>query len=119
MTEQRRQYPRYAIELDAVIVTPDEKVPGRTHDLSRGGFCMLAPKPVPVGDVTVRLSLVFSENEFSEQLELPATVVWCTPVRGTHQVGVKFGPLAPQIRSYLDVFMKLLDDSAEEEDGDT
>jgi len=119
MTEpQRRQFPRYAIELDAVILTSDEEVPGRTHDLSRGGFCMLAAKAIAVGEVVrVRLSLVFSENQFSEHLELPATIVWCTPVRGTHQVGVKFGPIDPANRGYLDVFIKLLDSSAEESES--
>ncbi len=119
MTEQqRRQHPRYAIELDAVIVTSNEEIPGRTHDLSRGGFCMLARKAVDVGEVVrVRLSLVFSENEFSEHLEVPATIIWCTPVRGAHQVGVKFGPLDGTTRGYLEVFIKLLDDSLAEEDG--
>ncbi|HZS37305.1 MAG TPA: PilZ domain-containing protein [Polyangia bacterium] len=120
MTQQRRQFPRYAIELDAVIVTSEEEVPGRTHDLSRGGFCMMAPKAIAVGEVVrVRLSLVFSENQFSEHLELPATVVWCTPMRATQQLGIKFGPIDPTNRGYLDVFIKLLDDSAGEEDGET
>ncbi len=119
MTEQRRQHPRYAIELDAAILTGDgQTLAGRTHDLSKGGFCMLAPAAVPVGEVCrVRLALVFSENQFSEHLELPATVMWCTPIKGEHQVGLKFGPLSTQHRGYLDLFIKFLDDAGEEEDS--
>ena len=60
---------------------------------------------------------MFSENQFSEHLELAATIVWCTPVRNTYQIGVKFGPIDPANRGYLDVFIKLLDSSAE--DGDS
>ena len=58
----------------------------------------------------VRLALVFSQTEFSEQLTIDATVVWCTPRQGRFQVGVKFAPLTPQHRAYLDLFIKFLDE---------
>ena len=42
---QERAHPRYAIELDAELVLshPDRSLRGRTHDISRGGFCMQIP----------------------------------------------------------------------------
>ena len=116
MSEQR-QHPRYAIELDTIIVTDQGELPGRSRDLSRGGFCMLAPSPMPVGTACkVRIALVFSDNEFSEHLTLPATVVWCTRTQGSHQLGIKFAPLDPQNRGYLDMFMKFLEGGREEAD---
>ena len=119
MTVENRQHPRYAIELDAEITVAGAKVKGRTHDISRGGFCMLAKETVPLGaSGVVRLALVFSETEFSEHLELPATAVWCTPLKGAYQIGVKFGALDTQNRGYLDLFMKFLDGGEEPEDED-
>jgi hypothetical protein len=113
----QRQHPRFAIELDAEVSVDRVSVAGRTHDISRGGFCMLAPSPVPVPSVcAVKLALVFSENEFSEHLTLSATTVWCTPLKNAYQIGVKFGVLDPHHRAYLDLFIKFLDDGEEVED---
>ena len=73
MTNEQRQHPRYAIELDAEVIVGGASVAGRTHDISRGGFCMMARGSVPVGaSCDVKLALVFSETEFSEHLTLPA-----------------------------------------------
>jgi PilZ domain len=117
MTDQR-QHPRYAIELDAEVIVGDVAVAGRTHDISRGGFCMLAENPVPVHAVgEVRLALVFSETEFSEHLTLPVTTVWCTPLKNAYQIGVKFTRLDPQIRGYLELFIKFLEGGDEGEDS--
>lgn len=114
--KDQRQHPRYAIELDAEIAVGEVVVDGRTHDISRGGFCMLARHPVPVhAACNVKLALVFSENEFSEHLTLPAVTVWCTPVKNAYQVGIKFGQLDAQARAYLDLFIKFLDGG---DDGD-
>jgi hypothetical protein len=118
MTENR-QHPRYAIELDASIETDQGTVLGRTRDLSKGGFCILAPEPLTIGSrCRVRLALVFSENQFSEQLELEATVMWCTPIQGQHQIGVKLAPLDAQSRGYLDLFVKFLEGGDEEDEGE-
>jgi c-di-GMP-binding flagellar brake protein YcgR len=119
MTVENRQHPRYAIELDAEITVAGTSVTGRTHDISRGGFCMLAQGSVPVGaGGEVSLALVFSETEFSEHLVLPVTTVWCTPLKGAYQIGVKFGVLDAQHRAYLDLFMKFLDGGEEPDDED-
>jgi Tfp pilus assembly protein PilZ len=117
--KENRQHPRYAIELDAEVVVAGTSVAGRTHDISRGGFCMLARQSVPVGaNGEVKLALVFSETEFSEHLTLPAMTVWCTPIKGSYQIGVKFGQLDQQSRGYLDLFMKFLEGGDDDEDAD-
>jgi hypothetical protein len=125
MSEENRQHPRFAIELDAEIIADDgDSIVGRTRDLSKGGFCMLSRGSMPVGTACkVKLALVFQEGQFSEHLTLPSTVVWCTPVQGVQQIGVKFAPLDPQNRGYLDMFIKFLEtgqeDDAEEEEEET
>jgi PilZ domain len=117
---QERAHPRYAIELDAELVV-DEKhaLRGRTHDISRGGFCMQVPGPVTLivagAPCTVKLALVFSETEFSEQLTLPGLVAWCTPLHGGAQVGVRFEKLDPASNNYLGIFIKFLEDGTETE----
>lgn len=114
----KRQHPRYAIDLDAEFTVGDVVVVGRTHDISRGGFSMLAAKPVQMhAPGQVKLALVFSDNEFSEQLTLPATAMWCTPIKNAFQIGVKFVMLDPQSRGYLDLFIKFLDGGDEGEDS--
>lgn len=118
MTDQR-QHPRFAIELDTEIVVGDTTVAGRTRDISRGGFCMLANQQLPVHtECEVKLALVFSENQFSEHLSLPATIQWCTPIKGAYQIGIKFGAVEPQYRGYLDLFIKFLDGGDDDEGED-
>ena len=121
MSEQRA-HPRYAIELDVELDLTSEgnrKIRGRTHDISRGGFCMLAAHGVPdvaSGSPTaVRMALVFSETEFSEQLTLYGTVMWCTRLKEGTQLGVKFDPLSGQSQGYLDLFIKFLEEGLEDE----
>jgi hypothetical protein len=118
--KDQRQHPRYAIELDAEVIVGGVSVAGRTHDISGGGFSMLARSPVPVHAMgQVRLALVFSETEFSEHLTLPAMTVWCTPMKGAYQIGVKFAQLDAQNRGYLDLFIKFLDGGEDGEDDET
>lgn len=114
-----RLHPRFAIELEVSLHAGDLSVDGRTRDLSRGGLCLRATGSLPIGtECLVRLALVFSENQFSEHLELPATVMWSTRLGAVHQIGVKFGALADDTRGYLDLFMKFLEGDDEEEDED-
>ena len=115
----QRQHPRYAIELDCEITVAGTSVTGRTSDISRGGFCMLAQQQLPVGAVgEVRLALVFSENQFSEQLLLPALIVWCTPMRGAYQIGFKFGQLSEEIKNYLSLFIQFLEGGEHDDEGE-
>jgi hypothetical protein len=115
----KRQHPRYAIELDAEIAVGETLVTGRTRDISRGGFCMFASQPLPVHTACdVKLALVFSENQFSEHLALAATIQWCTPIKNAYQIGIKFGEVEPQYRGYLDLFIKFLDGGDDDDDDD-
>jgi hypothetical protein len=119
MAEQRA-HPRYAIELDAVL-EPDgggAHIHGRTQDISRGGFCMLAAAATQVVAAAipcnVRLALVFSETEFSETLTLRGSIAWCTKLKNGVQLGVKFDALDAQSRGYLDLFIKFLEDGRDD-----
>jgi hypothetical protein len=118
MSEQRA-HPRYAIELDAVLeMEGGRSVHGRTQDISRGGFCLLAAVDTAAVEIStpcsIRLALVFSETEFSEQLTLPGAIAWCTKLKHGTQVGVKFASLDAQSRGYLDLFIKFLEDGREQ-----
>lgn len=114
----QRQHPRYAIELDAEVSVGESTVTGRTHDISRGGFCMEADAPLPAhAECSVKLALVFSETEFSEHLMLQASTVWCTPLKVGYQIGVKFDRLDSQNKAYLDLFIKFLD-GGDDNDGE-
>jgi hypothetical protein len=118
MTESRR-HPRFAIELEVSLQAGDTLIDGRTRDLSRGGLCLRAATSVPVGtECVVRVALVFSENQFSEHLELPATVMWSTRIGAVHQIGVKFGALLDETRGYLDLFIKFLEGGEDDEGAD-
>jgi len=116
-----RAHPRYAIELDAELNPSgtDLRVSGRTHDISRGGFSMLASATsqsiAPGTSCAIKLALVFSENEFSEQLTLQGTVMWFTRLKAGAQVGVKFDTLDAASSGYLDLFIRFLDEGAEDE----
>jgi hypothetical protein len=115
---QARAHPRFAIELDAELVLDGgSSVHGRTQDISRGGFCVLTPATSAVAPgtaCTVKLALVFSETEFSEQLSLRAVVAWCTPLKAGVQVGVKFDSLDAQSKNYLDLFIRFLEEGPED-----
>ena len=113
-----RAHTRYAIELECELDIEERKLRGRTHDISRGGFCMLMPSDAAMvsggAPCVIRLSLVFSETEFSEQLTLQGVVMWCTRLKQGTQVGVRFQPLDAASLNYLDLFIRFLG----EEDGD-
>jgi len=109
MFYERRHFPRYAIEVDAVVVANGTQLRARTRDLSRSGMCFVSQSPVQVGiSVEIRAALRFGANAWSEALPLAAKVMWCTAVPSGYQVGVMFLPLAPQVAEYLDVFLKYL-----------
>jgi len=114
-----RAHPRYAIELDVVLSLDVGDVPGRTHDLSRGGFCMRTERAVPLGvRCNVRLALVFSETEFSEHLTLPGHVVWCSRIDEEYQLGIKFEATDANARGYLELFIRFLEGDPDLPDDD-
>lgn len=54
------------------------------------------------------MSLVFDEDTFSEPLELPARIVWCTPLGDKFQLGASFLPMTSEQLSYLAMFLRYL-----------
>jgi hypothetical protein len=52
-------------------------------------------------------------------LQLPASTVWCTPLKSGYQIGVKFDQLDPTNRAYLDLFIKFLDGGEDNDDEAT
>ncbi|MBI5478366.1 MAG: PilZ domain-containing protein [Deltaproteobacteria bacterium] len=132
MVEDRRQHPRYAVEIEARVVADGAEFRAQTRDLSRSGMCFVTPEAVSVGiPVVIEAALRFSANAFSEALPLSARVMWCTAVHDGYQVGVAFTRLHPQTVEYLDLFLKylkgeidvrsgepIMDEEAPEDDGD-
>jgi hypothetical protein len=49
MTENRRQYPRYEIELDARIYATDLELSVAVVDISEGGLGIISEKPIEIG----------------------------------------------------------------------
>ena len=111
-----RKYPRYAVEAAIEFVSPAGATHGRTRNASRGGLAAEVERPLPPGlTIQVRMSLVFGEDSFSEPLELPARVVWCTPIGDKFQLGASFIGLSAEKQSYLAMFLRYLDAGHDEE----
>jgi hypothetical protein len=109
MTDDRRQAPRYAIEIAARVHCDERLFEVRTRDLSRTGLCFVAPEPIAVGTaITVEAALKFSANAFSEALTLAARIVWCTHLPDGYQVGCGFVNMNQQTAAYLELFLKYL-----------
>ena len=107
----KRVFPRFAVQMDVELETRDGRLHrGTSRNLSRGGLCLEVADAIATGeDVEVRVTLMFDDQQTSEPLELPARVVWCTPFGSTHQVGTQFRPLSPDRITYLDMFLRLLE----------
>lgn len=113
MTEQQRQFPRYAIEAAVTLTDGATSVSGRTSNVSRGGVCAMIPSPVIAGiRVELELTLVFDEGQLSEPLLISGRVAWCTAVEHSYQVGLSFSGLRPDQLKYLDLFLKYLEEGA-------
>lgn len=113
MTDSSREFPRFALEATVELSAPGLKATGRTANVSRGGLAANVDRAVPPGEVvTVRMSLVFDEDTFSEPLDLPARVVWCTQLAEHYQLGTAFLVLSADQRAYLDMFLRYLEEGA-------
>jgi len=112
MSSPERQFPRYAVEAQIAIRPHGGGARrGRTSNLSRGGLCAIVDAAVAPGrTVEVELALVFDGGNSSEPLSLPARVVWCTDLGGSHQIGISFLVLTPGQRDYLELFLRYLED---------
>lgn len=118
----KRHSPRFAVRVAVELETKaGQRLAGQSRNLSRGGVCLETADMIAAGEeVTVRITLVFDEERSSEPLELPARVVWCTPFGDqAHQVGTQFHPLSSEHTTYLDMFLRYLEQQASpSEDGD-
>ena len=105
-----RRHPRYAHAAAITVRAPgDVVISGLTKNVSKGGLCAEVAGAVPVGvDITVELTLIFDSNATSESLELPARVVWSTPLDDGFQLGIQFRPLNVRQSSYVDLFLEFL-----------
>jgi len=105
----RRQHERFAVEVDAELVSERGTFGVVTRDLSRGGICCVAPQALPVGTpFQISLSLVLGENAFSEPLVLQGVVIWCTTLGAEFQIGASFQELSRETREYLQLFLNFL-----------
>lgn len=117
--DQKRQFPRFALEAAVTVNAGGRFVTGRTSNLSKGGLCAMLDGQVPVGGrVVVELALIFENDSVSEPLAVTARVVWCTAIQSQYQVGLSFLPLAPDAMKFLDVFLKFLQDGKASASGD-
>ena len=110
----KRVFPRFACELAVELLTPGGLIhTGVSRNLSRGGVCLETVDAVRSGEeVVVRITLVFADARASEPLELPAQVVWCTSFGSSHQVGTQFRRLSEDRATYLDMFLRYLEQAA-------
>lgn len=108
--ENRRQHPRYPVQLKARVLFQGAEVPGSTRDLSRGGICMVSTESVVRGAwIRILLSLELNRNAFSEDLEVGGKVIWCTDLGDdSYQLGISFDNLDDEKTNYLDIFLRLL-----------
>jgi PilZ domain len=105
----KRRHPRFACDLEALIVMGEIRVQARGVDISRGGMCLATDRALLVpAEVQVQLTLVFGSNSFSEPLALPAKLVWCTKMPDGYQVGCMFHALSTEQAQYLGMFLRFL-----------
>jgi hypothetical protein len=113
-----RAHPRFALEIETEIRRgPSAKpLPARTRDVSRGGLCLTASEPLPLGsEVDLQMALVFDEDTVSEPLLVRARVVWCTRLADKHQIGASFVALTTEQRNYLEMFLRYLAEGKRQE----
>ena len=111
MAAETRQHPRYAVEAAVQLETDEGAVEGKARNVSRGGFSAASPLAIAPGtECTARLALVFDTDAFSDPLELPARVVWCTNLGTEHQVGAVFLALTAQQIEFLELFLRYLEE---------
>jgi PilZ domain-containing protein len=118
VSRSEREYPRYAHEAAITLNTPDRAISGRTCNMSRGGLSATLSEQITVGTaIELDIQLVFTDDQQSEPLRVPARIVWCTSVDEGHQVGVSFLPLDSERSEYLTMFLRYLDDGEPDDDA--
>ena len=109
MASEKRRFPRYALDVECELHAGDLTLRSRTRNLSLSGIAIMMAEPLPLGcEVTLQLALGFPDNERSEPIDLPATVMWCTPLAGAFQLGARFHELSPHLSHLVRVFIQFL-----------
>lgn len=109
---RQRQHPRFAVDIQASLSFADRQQRARTRDISRAGLCLITLEAVPRDTkISVELVLTFGGDGTSEPLHLAGEVVWCTPLFGAYQLGVKFVRVDEEQSRYLNMFIGFLDGS--------
>lgn len=110
----KRVFQRFDVKAQVEIVRAGGKVVRcMSRNVSKGGVCLDARTALQGGeDVDLHITLVFDANRSSEPLALPARIMWCTAIGDSHQVGTQFRQLSKEQTTYLDLFLRYLDDSA-------
>jgi len=104
-----RQHPRFAVTLDAQVQIGNQTLPAQTKDMSRSGICVVCNgQSAPGSTIRLFLALSLGAGAFSENLELTARVIWCTPVDRRFQLGAVFSNLDAEKRGFLEMFLRFL-----------
>ena len=114
MSVNQRVFPRFAVKAEVELVTDDARVlRGMSKNVSKGGLCLETTSALAAGqEIDVRITLVFDAERSSEPLALPARVMWSTAIGDVHQVGTQYRQLSHEQNTYLDMFLRYLDDAA-------
>lgn len=105
-----RSEPRYALTLVCTITHVGLELTGETRNVSRGGMSLMVSDALPVGaNVRLSLALNFGDDCYSEPLEMPAMIVWCTKLGEQYQIGAKFVQMTADHREFLQMFINYLE----------
>lgn len=115
----RREHERFAVEVAAEVSSGLGVSGAVTRDLSRGGVCFIVPAPLERGaPFQIAISLVLSENVYSEPLVLKGQVIWCTETPEGFQIGASFLALTREAREYLQMFLSFLAEGVQMPESD-
>ncbi len=111
-TGSRRLHPRFSVDIQVAVSSDNQNVAAHTRDISRSGLCLVSTQALArEKEIGLELVLTFGEGGLSEPLLMRGKVVWCTPMFGHHQIGVKFLDADREQTRNLDMFLGFLDGS--------
>ena len=111
-TASRRLHPRFHVDIPVGVSSDSQSVSAHTRDISRSGVCLVSTQELArEKEIGLELVLTFGEGGLSEPLQMRGRVVWCTPLFGHYQIGVKFLEADREQARNLDMFLGFLDGS--------